>query len=120
MYIKTKPRHLGVYEKRKHNNEPQKIIEKALTEKGYRLGVDFIPEMAVIIKEKRMYVDIGFPKSKIVVEIDGKIHQTRQAKYADKKRDKQFWKWGWRVVRIKDELIMENIDECISIIEAEL
>ncbi len=68
-------------------------------------GKDFIPEMAVTCGGKKFYVDIGMPKYKIVVEVDGKNHKSKQSRYADNKRDKMFSSFNWLVIRLTHEEI---------------
>ncbi len=63
---------------------------------------------------KRFYVDVGFPKLKIVVEIDGRQHKTRQGRYEDRQRDKMFSRFNWLVVRFTNEEIESDPDKCVE------
>lgn len=109
------PKVLG-FRNRAHNNKVQMKLETALENKGLIKGIDFISEMAFIRFGKRFYVDIGFPKLKIIVEIDGNSHKTRQEKYEDRQRDKLFSKFNWLVIRFTNEEVENNPDKCVETI----
>lgn len=48
-------------------------------------------------------VDIGFPKIKLAVEIDGHSHNSPSARARDEKKDSILTGLGWYVLRIKNE-----------------
>jgi very-short-patch-repair endonuclease len=51
-----------------------------------------------------------------VVEVDAGYHAARAR--ADVRRDREFGKLGWRVVRVSAELAVEDLEEAMAIIVA--
>ncbi len=55
---------------------------------------------------------------KIVVEADGRTHETEEAKIKDAERDEWFRRAGFRVLRFSDELIIGGLPLVIERIRA--
>jgi very-short-patch-repair endonuclease len=103
-----------------NNDGPRTPAEKKLYAAFILCGLVPFPQYKFRLKGKTIAVDFAFPKAKIVVECDGKNHNTTIQKCRDKKRDELLWKYGWRVVRLKDEVILFDPDKCVAIVKDEI
>jgi leucyl-tRNA synthetase len=63
-------------------------------------------------------VDFVCLSKKLVIEIDGEIHNTRQEQ--DNARTEVLEERGFKVIRFKNEEVLENIDKVLEKIETEL
>jgi very-short-patch-repair endonuclease len=60
------------------------------------------------------------PQAKVVFEIDGKIHDRTEVKEYDEIRQREIESRGLRVVRIKNDLVIDDLEKTLSDIEREL
>lgn len=108
------------------------VLEKALEEPGkfasshemmtamelLRNGVRFKPEYTI----GRRRVDFLIPEMKVVLEIDGHLHEYKQV--ADSERDIEILGYlnsednGWEVIRIPTKRIEQNIKKLLPAIKA--
>jgi len=65
-------------------------------------------------------VDFYWPKLKLVIEVDGKIHFTAEARAYDEGRTKILEGYGIKVLRFKNCEVSENFGEICRVIETEL
>ena len=96
--------------------ESEKILFAALNEHKIKA----IPQYKFIIKGKPYIVDFAIVKKKLVIECDSKIHNGKKQKQKDLDRDKALWSYGWRVVRLANEKIKVDVEECVAIIQDEI
>jgi predicted helicase/very-short-patch-repair endonuclease len=102
-------------EKAKELRKKQTPTEKILWEclRGNRL-LDF--------KFRRQHniasfiVDFYCHSAKLVIEIDGKIHEELEQKEKDNNRDEWLKNYGLKVLRIKNEDILNNLENTLNII----
>jgi very-short-patch-repair endonuclease len=59
-------------------------------------------------------VDFYCPAEKLVIELDGGIHNNIGAQAADFERDKRLKELGFKVLRIKNEQLINNIEYVIE------
>lgn len=59
-------------------------------------------------------VDIGFPKVKIAIEVDGNSHKSKKWKFLDKRKTEIISSMGWRVLRFTNEDVMSNTDAVVK------
>jgi very-short-patch-repair endonuclease len=57
-------------------------------------------------------VDFYCPQNRLVIEVDGEIHD-RQADY-DAARTEQLNRFGYRVIRFRNQEIMTNLDSILQ------
>jgi very-short-patch-repair endonuclease len=50
-------------------------------------------------------VDFALPDKKVVIEVDGRVHQATEIRVSDKLRDQKLKKKGWRVIRVKENYL---------------
>jgi len=77
----------------------------------------------LIKREKTMfpfYIDFAFENEKVAVEIDGSQHLEENRKIKDNQKDDLLIKNGWKVIRISENEIKNNINNCIKIISETL
>jgi very-short-patch-repair endonuclease len=65
-------------------------------------------------------VDFYCHEAKLVIEIDGSIHDSDENKEHDENRTYELEKSGFKVIRFKNEEITDNIDEVLKILQNEI
>ena len=55
-------------------------------------------------------------KSKLIIEIDGSIHNEPDIKEADTARQKELERWGYTIIRFTNQKVTEKTEEVIKII----
>jgi very-short-patch-repair endonuclease len=64
-----------------------------------------------------LYVaDFYCHQAKLVIEIDGSIHNDPSIKEADRIRQEEIEKWGYTIIRFTNQQAMKNSEEVIKII----
>ena len=90
------------------------------------LGEGWIMELPILTENAKMLfkslppsykVDIGNPKLKISIEIDGRTHKQKKWKFLDKRKTKILNMLGWKVLRFWNEEVMTNPQKCIQKIQ---
>jgi very-short-patch-repair endonuclease len=90
----------------------ESLLWQALS--GKKLGVAFRRQVPI----QRFIVDFLAKSVALVVEVDGAYHARRLA--ADARRDEKLRRWGYRVLRLDAELVVENLPLALARITAEL
>jgi len=62
-------------------------------------------------------LDFYCTKKKLIIELDGEVHNTKEAEEYDKVRDKFFRELGFTVLRFKNSEIKDKISEVVKKIE---
>jgi very-short-patch-repair endonuclease len=65
-------------------------------------------------------VDFYNHKNKLVIEIDGEYHNTEEQKIKDIEREQFLLFNGLKIIRFKNETIINNLSEALEIINNEL
>ncbi|MCB9582833.1 MAG: DUF559 domain-containing protein [Polyangiaceae bacterium] len=76
--------------------------------RGSKLGVAFRRQVAI----GRYIADFAAPSMRLVVEVDGGYHVARKA--ADKRRDRDLARLGWRVLRLEAGLVVHRLPEAVA------
>jgi len=90
---------------------------------GYGLkqaGIKAIPQHYVLGKEKRYCLDFAIfcKKRAIAIECDNKkAHSSPIHRAKDKAKNAFLKKYGWTVIRLKEQEIISNLQDCISKIQ---
>jgi very-short-patch-repair endonuclease len=102
---------------RRMRNEPT-ISERLLWAElsGRKLGVWFRRQVVI----GSSIVDFLAPARKLVVEVDGGYHATRERQRADARRDKRLERAGYRVLRLPAALVVGDIAHATLLIRAAL
>lgn len=77
---------------------------------NHRIVLDVLED----IPNQWFLVDITIPEYYIAIEVDGWIHNHRRQVEKDKKRDYNLSRLGWTVLRIKNEEVIDCIDQVIK------
>jgi very-short-patch-repair endonuclease len=78
------------------------------------------------LKFKRQYsidhfvVDFYCSELKLAIELDGKIHLKKEVKNHDENRDGYLSEFGIKILRIKNEVILNDIDKALDIINGKI
>jgi very-short-patch-repair endonuclease len=62
--------------------------------------------------------DFLAPSRKLIVEVDGPYHARRRG--ADARRDAKLRRWGYRVLRLEDALVMGDMARALELIRRAL
>ncbi len=74
-------------------------------------------------KFKRQYsidqfvIDFYSPQMKFAIELDGKIHLDKEVKNHDENRDGYMESFGIKILRIKNEMLINDIDNTLKLIK---
>ena len=82
--------------------------------RGHRLGVYFRRQVPL----GRFIVDLVAPSARLIVEVDGGYHRTRQS--LDTRRDLQLNRMGYRILRLEAERVRTNLQAALEQIRAAL
>ena len=79
-----------------------------------RLGVVFKRQVPI----GGYIVDFLAPSARLVVEVDGGYHSKRRT--ADGRRDRALGRWGYRVLRVSAEVVLNDLPAALAQIQAAL
>lgn len=65
-------------------------------------------------------VDLASPEHKVAIEVDGRSHLFRERKYLDRKKEKILSELGWKVLRVKNEQVLNSTAEVTNWIQGYL
>lgn len=80
-----------------------------------QLGVQFRREVPLA---GRYIVDFCAPSARLVVEVDGRYHESRRR--ADARRDAELRGLGYRVLRVEAALVMRDLAAVVALVRAAL
>ena len=104
---------LKVYKKKRkylRNNSTKTEIMLWQCLKKSQLGYKFRRQHSI----KQYIVDFYCAKLKLILEIDGEVHNFEKQSQHDWKRERKLNKLGFKVMRIKSMEIFEDIDKVID------
>ena len=91
--------------------------EQMMEDELRRIGVRPIPEYRVSERGKRYRIDLAIACASggIAVECDNrKAHSGKLQRQKDRQKDATLRKLGWRVIRLTEKDILDNLDRCIA------
>jgi cyclase len=96
--------------------------EKVLWQKLRRglLGKKFKRQMPFVFGVYHYVADFYCAECKLIIEIDGDIHNVRDVKDYDIYRENIFKEMGCKIVRFKNDEVLNDIDRVINKIKKEL
>ncbi len=59
-------------------------------------------------------MDFYCPEKKLIIELDGEIHNTKEAKEYDEVRDKYFAELGYTTLRFLNREVESDVEEVLS------
>lgn len=96
---------------RKQLTPAEKILWQELRNK--QLGEKFRRQMPFIFDGYRFVADFYCVRKKLVIEVDGEVHDNPEVEAYDQWRDEVFRKEGCEILRIRNEEIYDNLHEVI-------
>ena len=81
-----------------------------------QLGVKFRRQVPFIIGVYKFVVDFYCPKYRLIIEVDGGIHNIPEIKEIDVFREKIFIESGYKVLRFKNDEVINNTNEVLNIL----
>ncbi len=93
---------------RKNPTRAEQILYEQV--RGYRLfGLRLVRQKIIV----GWIVDLYFPSIRLIVELVGPSHDTKEAKAADAFKDARWRALGYKVIRFRDEEIFKDLGWCI-------
>ncbi len=99
-----------------HVPPTEQIVGRALRRHGIRNK----PEFPVTVKGRRFRLDFAIEggKKPIAIECDNyRAHANKLQKEKDRIKDNYLRRAGWRVIRLEEKDIIENLDACVARIQ---
>lgn len=84
--------------------------------RGQKLGVKFKRQHSI----GGYILDFYCPEKKLIIELDGEIHNTKETREYDAVRNKYFIELGYKVLRFKNEEVEKEIERVLNAIEENL
>ena len=97
---------------RQEQTEAETILWNVLRRKSLN-GFKFYRQRPI----GRYIVDFLCPKAKLVIEIDGEIHEQNMQREHDHLREKDLQAKGLRVLRFKNEEVTRDLETCLNKIQ---
>ena len=88
----------------------------ALERAGLRRGIDFIPEVAVEVEGRRLWVDVLIPRARIVVEVDAHLPRGQRRR----ERDAYFHRHDWLVIHVRKARVLQEPESVVALILDEM
>ena len=64
--------------------------------------------------KKSFVVDFYCAEKKLIIEVDGKVHEEDNVKEKDKKREEFLYNWKYKILRITNEEVYDDIDAVLK------
>jgi very-short-patch-repair endonuclease len=100
---------------RQKHTPAEKLLWVALRANGLD-GWKFRRQMVI----DKFIVDFCCPEGKLIVELDGAIHDSREAQIADALRTEHLIALGYQVIRFRNEEILQNLPEALIMLKKKL
>jgi len=76
--------------------------EKAAARNCKLLGYEIVQQQPITTGRKLYFADIYIPSLKLIIELDGGYHYTKDQKRKDGNRSSGIWRLGYHVVRLSN------------------
>jgi len=97
---------------RKTETYPEHVLWNVLKNKQF-LGLKFRRQHAI----NRFVVDFYCHKLKLVIEVDGSVHDNEDVKIRDKERESELESYGLKIIRFSNKDITHNLSVVLKEIE---
>lgn len=89
-------------------------LRKNMTPEEKHLWYDFLKKLPLNVRRQHniesYIVDFYIAENKVVIEVDGLQHTSKEHREKDKERDRALDKWGIKVLRYTNESINNNFE----------
>ena len=96
-------------ELRQNSTPAEEIFWEAVRDRKF-LNLKFRRQQAI----KFYVVDFYCDKHKLIVELDGTVHDSEEAQFLDQDRSFNLSKWGYKIIRFRNNDILKNLAECLD------
>ncbi len=96
---------------RKKMTKSEKILWEELKTK--KLGVKFRRQMPFVFEDYHFIVDFYCSEKKLIIEVDGEVHNDQEIKEYDEFREEVFKQDNYRIIRFKNKEIINNLEEVL-------
>ena len=100
---------------RKNSTAAEKILWERLRGRKF-LGYKFRRQYSI----SQFVLDFYCPEKRFAIELDGEIHNEEKVKNHDENRDGFTKDFNIRIIRIKNEMIFDDIDKVLKFIKKEI
>ncbi|MEK7635054.1 MAG: endonuclease domain-containing protein [Patescibacteria group bacterium] len=100
-------------ELRKNQTKTEEILWWYL--RGQKLGVKFKRQHSI----GGYILDFYCPEKKLIIELDGEVHNTKEAREYDEVRDKYFRELDYKILRFENREVENDIEKVLEKIEKE-
>lgn len=92
---------------RENSTKAEDLLWKRI--RNRQLGIKFRRQTPLIIGECKFIADFCCIKEKLIIEIDGSIHNNPENKEYDENREKALKEYGYTILRFRNEEILNSI-----------
>ena len=96
---------------RKRMTEPEKILWQELRTK--KLGVKFRRQMPLVFEDCHFVVDFYCASKKLIIEVDGGIHNLLEIKEYDEFREGVLKRAGYKIIRFENQEVEDDLDQVL-------
>ena len=100
---------------RKKSTEAEKILWEKLRGRKF-LSLKFKRQYSIA----QFVLDFYCPEKRIVIELDGSIHNTAAVRNHDENRDGFIKDFNIKIIRIKNEMVFDNVEEVLEYIKSQI
>ena len=90
------------------------MLRKNMTREERHLWYDFLKSLPVVVHRQkvigRYIVDFCIPSAKLVIEVDGSQHYTKEGNPADEERDDYLSSQGYSVIRFANSDVNQQFE----------
>lgn len=106
-------------EKKRLQSERMQKIESPIELQFYKEITQRVssiePQWEIVYEGHKYRADFAIPEKKIAIEIDGHdYHKTKEQRTNDARRERDFQKAGWKVIRFTGSEIFKNVQQCCN------
>jgi imidazole glycerol-phosphate synthase subunit HisF len=118
----TYKQQISIFDIAKKLRQSMTPAERILWEKvkNNSLGIKIRRQEAFIFGAYRYVADFYCPALKLIIEIDGDIHEDKEIKEIDEFREDIFKEMGYKVIRFNNEAVINDLDKVIKKIKEEI
>jgi len=96
---------------RKRMTKIESVLWQELRRK--KLGVKFRRQMPFVFEDYHFITDFYCADKRLIIEVDGKIHNDQEIKGYDEFREDVFKQAGYKVIRFKNDEVIDNLDKVL-------
>ena len=100
---------------RKNSTEAEILLWEKLRGRKF-LGLKFRRQYSIA----QFVLDFYCPERRFAIELDGKIHDKKDVKNHDENRDGYINTFGIKIIRIKNEMVLDDIEKVLEFIKLKI